>query len=776
MIVGHYSYGGHAHLSEVMRAELLTNGITLKTCHEHDGADVVYTPAGIFDFIDSCDVIILPSRWQLEPAKSVNRLALAWSRKKAVVASPLPAYKQYGSESKNILFAETQAEWIRQLVFLRDNPDVRRSLGDHGYNEAQGRLNPRTIVDEVFNQLLSVGAWHPWKPDTFVQVIIPHYAPRLDYLKLAVDAIWKSDGPPRDVLVVSSSALAPTSEHFDSRTRIHHQADRLSFSQANNVGLRMVDSRATHFLLLNDDTIMSSHGLAGMLEAIGNRTDIIVNPYSNCDKGWLHNDSISVENLDLVPNMTIEAVGDRTEAIRHYNAPADKTLHPTTFCAMYSTLIPKNVFERVGFLGTAFSNGGEDYDYSERARKFGFQSYWTRNAWCFHFGGKTRKVAEDENFAAHHEEDFKNNDLVQKKWRTKQKKIVGIWTGPAWETWDLRSYLTGGIGGSECVEGRMAELFAENGYTVFMYGAHERKEQNGVFLVPWNEFKPEEEFFDLFIGSRNVNCIDDRLRARRILVHVHDIFLLSGKHVSDYHRSRVDKFVCLSPWHRQFVMEYHGLPADKITIIPNGVNTHLFAECGLDQKTYAKMVFSSSPDRGLDNILACLPWIKDQVPEFSLDVYYGTYNWESSARSRNDPDELRRIDSLMSELDKYKAFVNNIGRVPEPELAKAYQKAYLWSMMSTFTETYCISAKQAQATATPVVCTNIAALDTTVGKHGIQIMHHPYSREGRQFYIDYVVKLCKDKDFWQEWSRKSLDGIAGCDWPSVWTKYWQPWC
>ena len=87
--VGWFGYGGSSGLVEFLLEDLELAGIKLSTCHEYPIATVKYTPDGIYDFIDSCDIIILPARLRLQPAKSVNRLALAWSKKKACVVAPL---------------------------------------------------------------------------------------------------------------------------------------------------------------------------------------------------------------------------------------------------------------------------------------------------------------------------------------------------------------------------------------------------------------------------------------------------------------------------------------------------------------------------------------------------------------------------------------------------------------------------------------------------------------------------------------------------------------
>ena len=182
--VGCFGYGGNVALIEIFREELELNGILIKTCHEYANASVPYNKDIIFDFIDSCDVIALPCRVKLQPAKSVNRLALVLSRKKACVVSPLDAYLRYYKDGEHILVADNKEQWIEAILKLRDNVKLRNSLAQNGFFVNQ-QLHPINQIGKLINELNYHYSLETY-PNSLVQVIIPHYAPRLDYLELAV--------------------------------------------------------------------------------------------------------------------------------------------------------------------------------------------------------------------------------------------------------------------------------------------------------------------------------------------------------------------------------------------------------------------------------------------------------------------------------------------------------------------------------------------------------------------------------------------------------------
>lgn len=578
MIVGWFGYGGSSWYAEMLREEIQENGMVLKTCHEHPNATVPYNHGKINDFIDSCDVIILPQRLKIGQAKGTNRLAIAWSRGKPVIASPLPSYMEFIVPGINALVSDTPEGFIKELLKLKNNPDLMKKLGENGKDTAIKQFNPRDLSNKIF------GALSAAKPQNW-QIIIPHYSSTSKYLNLAIESALEADGPQREIIVVSSAPESPVLSDKNAshkNVKLIWEKERKTFSEANNIGIRAANPEVTHFLLLNDDTIVSKNAFKVMSEQI--KDDMILNPYSNCDMGWLHSDSILINNgekiKNLFPGMSFEEIVDDgfVSAIKNHVVET-KGITNSPFCPMFATLIPKKVLDTVGLLNTSFKNGGEDADYSYRAKRFGIKTCWSKGAFIFHFGGKSRKFSEENNYTQHHEEDNYNNNLLHNMWERGTKKKVAIWTGPAWEKWGPDSYKNGGIGGSELWATRIAEQYAADGCHVMMYGSHDVASVNGVEWRNWESYNPEEEYFDLIIFSRNLNPLDSRIKAKKKVSIIHDIFWLSGKYVSEEKFEMLDQIITLSPWHREFVINHHEIPEKhqhKVIIIPNGMNLEFF--------------------------------------------------------------------------------------------------------------------------------------------------------------------------------------------------------
>jgi glycosyltransferase involved in cell wall biosynthesis len=192
-------------------------------------------------------------------------------------------------------------------------------------------------------------------------------------------------------------------------------------------------------------------------------------------------------------------------------------------------------------------------------------------------------------------------------------------------------------------------------------------------------------------------------------------------------------------------------------------------------KEYGNMIFVSSPDRGLENILYCLTFAKERIPELKLHIFYGTHNWLSMAKSRNDQAQLQRIERLHEIIEKNKDWAIYHDRVNQQDLAKEWLKSYAWGYLDSFQETFCLSAKEAQCSATPSVTSNVGALESTVGEYGKQITHHPYSREGRVEFVEEIIKLHKDKDYWIQRSKQAFEGSQGISWGDRYNDYWRKW-
>lgn len=106
----------------------------------------------------------------------------------------------------------------------------------------------------------------------------------------------------------------------------------------------------------------------------------------------------------------------------------------------------------------------------------------------------------------------------------------------------------------------------------------------------------------------------------------------------------VDAFVFPSRQHRDHIVANCPIDIKKTTIIPNSVNPEFLREGARDLN---KLVYISSPDRGLHHLLRFFPQIRAAIPAVTLDIYYDYAQWEVITRKL--PDEVGRRARYMRE-------------------------------------------------------------------------------------------------------------------------------
>lgn len=144
--------------------------------------------------------------------------------------------------------------------------------------------------------------------------------------------------------------------------------------------------------------------------------------------------------------------------------------------------------------------------------------------------------------------------------------------------------------------------------------------------------------------------------------------------------------------------------------------------------------------RGLECLLHMWPKIREQVPDATLDVYYG---WESWVAMQGEDDFYTRMQAKFEEMEDQGVTVH--GRVSHTELAEAMKRIQVWAYPTEFEEIHCITALKAQEALCYPVTTNVGALKETV-QCGEQIKtKRIYSDEYKQSkFIEAVVRALKE--------------------------------
>ena len=201
---------------------------------------------------------------------------------------------------------------------------------------------------------------------------------------------------------------------------------------------------------------------------------------------------------------------------------------------------------------------------------------------------------------------------------------------------------------------------------------------DGVRFVPWERMG---EYCDLnpdvLVTSRWLDPL-----YWPALAGVKKILWLQDAYFADPGRAFevVDRVVVSSPWHRNYTVQRygHGIDAGKLRVINLGIWRELFAgrfawkldtSCGKPLQA----VYSSNPDRGLQELAAMWPEIVAALPAFrgrGLRLVV-TYGWEGLRTWDTSSDWQSHCDQVEAEVRGRFAGHDVIftGRLSQPALA-----------------------------------------------------------------------------------------------------------
>jgi glycosyltransferase involved in cell wall biosynthesis len=345
----------------------------------------------------------------------------------------------------------------------------------------------------------------------------------------------------------------------------------------------------------------------------------------------------------------------------------------------------------------------------------------------------------------------------------KQPLSVAIWTGPAWEAWSPDS-LKSGIGGSETAAIHVAAELARRGHKVWLLGMHDGFAGDVEYVHHDRALKSDGPWkkVDVFIASRQpLVLLDGGFSWKVAYVWCHDIHCGASTAVKTA-LLKADAVLALSRWHKRHLHDtYHFLGDQNVIVTRNGIATGRFGR--KPNKQGNKLIYTSSPDRGVERLLELFGRIRAEVSNAELEIYYGFETWRAMCQGYGDAKGLDKIAYYENLLIKNAPpGVRYMGRVGQQQLADAYLKAKIWAYSTWFSETSCISAMEAQAGGCVPVTSALAALEETV-QHGFLIRGADSTKEYGDAFVSTCVKLLKDLG-WdllaQEWESMFLSAVA----------------
>lgn len=347
----------------------------------------------------------------------------------------------------------------------------------------------------------------------------------------------------------------------------------------------------------------------------------------------------------------------------------------------------------------------------------------------------------------------------RKKYRgTKTDKSICFYTNPLIETWHPTVLKTHGAGGAETCVMELAPRFAADGWRVSVFGTpgeYRGVHDDGVEYWDSREWLAQEPY-TVFVSSRSPLPFDSEINAKLKLLWLHDVSL--NEHFTPY-ANKPDKVLALSNWHKNHLKKLYNIDESRLAIIPNGINLDRFEkDRSNDPDNAPKFIWVSSPDRGLDVLLSLWPTIKARYPEATLEIFYGWVmidriieQYRSVGQKHGWLELLRaRVENQLNVLGREKGGIYWRGRVPPDELAEALYRSNFWLYPTSFCETFCISAIQAQAAGVIPITSSLAALKENIAIPSLTLEGWPMNLDYQRRFLQKLDDVISDDVFFEE--------------------------
>jgi glycosyltransferase involved in cell wall biosynthesis len=226
--------------------------------------------------------------------------------------------------------------------------------------------------------------------------------------------------------------------------------------------------------------------------------------------------------------------------------------------------------------------------------------------------------------------------------------------------------------------------------------------------------------------------------------------------------ARCNALLTVSEWQADELSRRSGFPREKCWVIRNGVHLPHFE--GAEPRRRRRMIYSSTPYRGLEFLPLIFRQIKSRIPDAELHIFSDFKVYEGAGDY--PPEIVNRYQQLRAVLAQMPGCVFH-GNVLQQQLAREFMQSSILCYPNIFEETSCITALEAQAAGCPIVTTNLGALPETVGDTGI-LLNPPVNSDAYKVgFINACLQLLTNDTAWQQLSNHCLARRPELGWDAV---------
>lgn len=269
-----------------------------------------------------------------------------------------------------------------------------------------------------------------------------------------------------------------------------------------------------------------------------------------------------------------------------------------------------------------------------------------------------------------------------------------------WKPDDLNRFLAGC---QECLV-LFAQALQRNGFKVkvYLHGPtnFERKEYGGILYEDFSEFKVEENLNTIVLFKINPLPVHSALEQLNVIFWSSDVQseVVPNRYIKQY--------VCLTDYHKN----RNGWK--DAMVIPHGIDFVSLFQNKMNKETNT-MLYCSSPDRGLVDLLRQWSTIKQYYPEMKLFITYG-FKITKQIIDRNTVESEEELKQFCHGKD-----ITYLADIDRDQLEKLFWKCQYWilPLNNADSELFCLSAVKAQLCGCIPIVNRIGALTETVGDY-----------------------------------------------------------
>jgi glycosyltransferase involved in cell wall biosynthesis len=199
------------------------------------------------------------------------------------------------------------------------------------------------------------------------------------------------------------------------------------------------------------------------------------------------------------------------------------------------------------------------------------------------------------------------------------------------------------------------------------------------------------------------------------------------------------KFVFISNWQLQRYQLIHNINLDgKASVLETGFDPAP-KECIEKPKDKIRLVYTSTPQRGLDILVPVFEMLAEKHPEIHLDVFssFKIYGWDESDK---------QFEPLYDKIRSHPQMTYH-GFVPNDTLRDHLNKSHIFAYPCTWIETSCRAMLEAMSAGLVCVHPNYGALPETSGGLNIMYQMNTDKQQHAALFINYLnaaIELVKN--------------------------------